>query len=283
MSENSGVGITGAPARRLAPVPRGRTVRTALILAVLLGAGIASAKPVRKPVSHQHAGATYEGVLVWDDAVKVPRPGLLLVPNWLGINEANLKQAELVAGTTYVVFVADLYGSTSRPKNQAEAGKASSALKADRKTLTARTAAALTAMRSSGKAAGMDPKRIGAIGFCFGGTAALELAKSGAPIAGAVSFHGGLDAVTPTPKKLSARILALHGADDPAVPAADLQAFIADLKQSKADWTLVEFGNTVHSFTDVDADNLPVSKYNPQVARRAYEMMNNFFAETFKG
>src|SRR5690606_8883787 len=133
----------------------------------------------------------------------------------------------------------------------------------DRKTLTARTAAALAAMKSSGKAVGMDVKKVGAIGFCFGGTAALDLAKSGAQLSGAVSFHGGLDAVVSTPKHLSTRLLALHGADDPAVPAADLQAFIADLKQSDVDWALVEFGNTVHSFTDVDADNLPVSKYNP--------------------
>lgn len=258
-------------------------MRTALALATLLFASTAVAKPMRKPVTYQHEGTTYEGVLVWDSAAKGARPGLLLVPNWLGINEANLKQAELVAGKKYVIFVADLYGKASRPKSQVEAASASGAVKADRKQMAARTAAALDAMKRSGKAAGLDVKRIGAIGFCFGGTAVLELAKSGAPVRGVVSFHGGLDAVTSTPKALSTRILALHGADDPAVPEKDLQAFVADLKRSDVDWALVQFGNAVHSFTDVDADNLPVSKYNPQVARRAYEMMHDFFAETFKG
>lgn len=257
-------------------------MRTAMLTAALLCTTAVAAKPVRKPVSYKHEGATYEGVLVWDDAVKAPRPGLLLIPNWLGINEANLKQAELVADSRYIVFVADMYGA-ERPKNQAEAKKASGALKADRTKMAARAASALTAMKAAGKQVGLDAGKVGAIGFCFGGTAALELAKRGAPIGGAVSFHGGLDAVTPTPKKLPVRMLALHGADDPAVPAADLQAFIADLKQSKADWTLVEFGNAVHSFTDVDADNLPVSKYNPQVAKRAYGMMHDFFTETFGG
>lgn len=258
-------------------------MRSALVLAALLSASAAAAKPMRKPVSYQHEGVTYEGVLVWDDAAKGPRPGLLLVPNWLGINEANLKQAELVAGRKYVIFVADMYGKDARPKNQKEAAQASGAVKADRKLMAARTSAALEAMKRSGKAVGMDLKKVGAIGFCFGGTAVLELVKSGAPVRGVVSFHGGLDAVTPTPQTLSARILALHGAADPAVPEKDLQAFVADLKRSKADWALVQFGNAVHSFTDVDADNLPVSKYNPKVARRAYEMMNDFFSETFDG
>ncbi|HLT30786.1 MAG TPA: dienelactone hydrolase family protein [Myxococcaceae bacterium] len=258
-------------------------MRTAFFLATLLTASVATAKPMRKPVSYQHEGVTYEGVLVWDDAAKGPRPGLLLIPNWLGINEANLKQAELVAGRKYVIFVADMYGKNARPKNQKEAAQASGAVKGDRRLMAARASAALDAMKRAGKTAGMELKKIGAIGFCFGGTVVLELAKRGGQVSGVVSFHGGLDAVTPTPQGLSARILALHGADDPAVPEKDLQAFIADLKQSRADWALVQFGNAVHSFTDVDADNLPVSKYNPKVARRAYEMMHDFFDETFAG
>ena len=154
---------------------------------------------------------------------------------------------------------------------------------ADRKVIAARAATALTTMKTAGKPVGLDAGKVGAIGFCFGGTTALELAKSGAPIGGAVSFHGSLDAATPTPKSLPVRMLVLHGAEDPVVPAEDMLAFTTDLKQSKVDWTLVEFGNTVHSFTDPDADHLPIIKYNPQVAKRAYGMMHEFFAETFGG
>src|SRR5690606_11973629 len=190
---------------------------------------------------------------------------------------------ELVAGGKYVIFVADMYGRNAGAKNQKEAAQAAGAVKGDRRTMGARASAALHARKRSGRSAGMGVKNTSAIGGSVGGTAVLELAKRGGQVSGVVSFHGGLDAVTPTPQGLSARILALHGADDPAVPEKDLQAFIADLKQSRADWALVQFGNAVHSFTDVDADNQPVSKYNPKVARRAYEMMHDFFDETFAG
>ncbi len=247
----------------------------ALAALVVLGAA------VQKPVAYEIGKDKFEGVLVYDDAVKTPRPGLVLVPNWLGINPANLKQAELVAGTKYVVFVADMYGKAARPKNQEEAGKAAGAVKGDRALMRARVNKALAVMLQQGKTAALTDK-VGAIGFCFGGTSVLELARSGAKVAGVVSMHGGLSSPTPDDAKaITAKVLALHGADDPGVPPTEVAGFEEEMRKAGVDWQLVAFGGTVHSFTDPDAKTPGRSEYNPKSAKRAYEMMNDFFTEAF--
>jgi dienelactone hydrolase len=244
----------------------------------------AVAKPVQKPVKYELGGTKFEGVLVYDDAVKAPRSGLVLVPNWMGINAANLKQAAEIAGKDYVIFVADMYGESVRPKSPDEAGKAAGAVKGDRKLMRARVNKALELLRTEGKAVGLDPKRLGAIGFCFGGTSVLELARSGADVAGVVSFHGGLDApLAAEGKGITAKVLALHGADDPYVPAKEVVGFEEEMRKAKVDWQLVAYGNAVHSFTDVDANVPGQAQYNPKVAKRAYKAMNDFFAEAFGG
>lgn len=256
------------------------------VLGLLVGllALTAAAKPVQKPVKYELSGTKLEGVLVYDDSVKTPRPGLVLVPNWLGINAPNLKQAAEIAGKNYIIFVADMYGETLRPKNTDEAGKAAGAVKGDRHLMRARVNKALELLRSEGKAVGLDAKKLGAIGFCFGGTSVLELARSGADVAGVVSFHGGLDApLAAEGKGLTAKVLALHGADDPYVPAAEVTGFQEEMRKAKADWQLVSYGNAVHSFTDVDANVAGQAQYNPKVAKRAYQAMNDFFAEAFGG
>ncbi len=157
-----------------------------LAVVSLLFAMPAVATMQKKPVSWTLGEASYEGVLVWDDASKTPRPGLVMVPNWLGVTEAAVKQAIEVAGSKYVVLVADVYGVASRPKDRDEAGKRSGALKADRPELRARMAKALEVLLAQTKVAPLDGKKVGAIGFCFGGTAVLELARSGAAVAGGV-------------------------------------------------------------------------------------------------
>jgi dienelactone hydrolase len=224
-------------------------------------------------------GTEYASVLIHDDAKPAAR-AILLVPNWMGINEANLKQARLIAGMGYSVYVVDMYGASVRPKNADEAGKAAGGVKGDLPAMHARIGMALEMLTGQDKVT-IDPKRIGAIGFCFGGTVALELARSGAPIAGAVSFHGNLGTTQPaTADTLKSKVLVLHGADDPWVPAAEVDAFQAEMRAARADWQLVSFGNAVHSFTDVDANMPGQAQYNASVARRAYAMMNDFFAET---
>ena len=254
-----------------------------LVMVLVLASTVAMAKPVRKPVTYEVDGTSFEGVLVYDDAVKGMRPGLLVVPNWMGINEDNLAQAQEVAGKDYVLFVADLYGKDVRPKDRTESAKVSGVVKGDRKLTRARMKASLDAFRSQFKQARVDEKRIGAIGFCFGGTAVIELAKTGVKLGGVVSFHGGLDAKAPWDGQPQTPILALHGAEDPAVAEADLDAFVADLREKKADWTLVSFGGAVHSFTDKNANVPGRNMYDAKVARRAFAMMRDFFAQSFDG
>lgn len=255
-------------------------MKTVLTLAVLLSAP-AMAALIQKKVGYELDKVKFEGVLISEDGGK-PKPGIVLVPNWLGINEANLKQAELVASRGYTVFVADMYGITGRPKNQDEAGKAAGAVKGNRALMRARMKKALEVFLAQ-KSAQLDDKKVGAIGFCFGGTAALELARSGAKIQGVVSFHGGLGSPTPDDaKNITAKILALHGADDPFVPAEEVAGFEAEMRNAKIDWQLVAYGNAVHSFTDVDANMEGKAKYNAAVATRAYLAMDSFFAEAFR-
>lgn len=255
-----------------------------LLVAALAVSSPALAAMVQKPVTYTLGKTTFEGVLVYDDATKAPRPGLVVIPNWLGVTPANVKQAEGLAGSKYVVLVADLYGKDGRPKDQTEAGKAAGALKGDRKLMRERTLKALEVLKAQADKAPVDVKKLGAFGFCFGGTAAIELARAGADVAGVVSVHGGLDSPTPADgKSIKAKVLALHGADDPFVPEKDVQAFEAELRAANVDWEVVRYGGAVHSFTDVDANMPGKAQYNAKATARAYARLHGFFAELFGG
>lgn len=253
-------------------------MRLLLPALILFVATTAVAKPTSKKIAYDLDGTKFESVVIYDAGGK-PKPALLLVPNWLGINAATLRQAELVASRGYTVFVADVYGAANRPTGPAAAGKLAGGLKGDRATLRKRVVKALDVFRAQ-KGLPADFKKVGAIGFCFGGTTVLELARSGAQVAGIVSFHGGLS--TPTPgdaKNIKAHVLALHGADDPSVPPTEVAAFEAEMRAAKVDWQLVAFGNT---FTDPDANTAGTAAYNPIAAARSYALMDAFFAEVFR-
>ena len=182
----------------------------------------------------------------------------------------------------YVALAVDIYGKGIRPASPQEAGPLAGKYKSDRPLLRARAMAGLEQLK---KMPQVDPKRIAAIGYCFGGTTVLELARSGAGIAGVVSFHGALD--TPTPEEarnIRCKVLALHGADDPFVPAAQVAGFEKEMREAKADWQLVSYGGAVHSFTIASEDGSfsPGSKYNAVADRRSWEAMKQFFAEIFR-
>ncbi|WP_026143710.1 dienelactone hydrolase family protein, partial [Xanthomonas sp. SHU 308] len=150
-----------------------------------------------KPVEWQVGKDTFSGVLVYDDADHDTRPGLVMVPNWRGVNDSAVEKAKRLAGDDYVVLVADVYGKGKRPANDTEAGQFAGALKKDPATLRARALAAVAALKAQAGKAPLDPARIGAVGFCFGGTTVLELVRAGAPLAGVVSLHGGLATAAP--------------------------------------------------------------------------------------
>lgn len=245
-------------------------------------AGLAEAAVVAKAVPYEIDGEAFEGVLLYDDSVTTPRPGLLAIPNWMGVNDDTVAKAARAAGSRYVVFLADMYGKAVRPSNADEARAAATSVRADRALMRRRAQAAVEVLRAQGDEVALDTRKLGAIGFCFGGGAVLELARSGAPLQGFVSFHGNLD--TPNPadaKNIQAPVLVLHGADDPAVPQAQVDGFVAEMKAAGVDWQLVSYGGAVHSFTDPKANVPGRNQYHPVVAARAFKAMNDLFDEVF--
>ncbi|PTQ69616.1 dienelactone hydrolase family protein [Pseudomonas sp. GV071] len=231
------------------------------------------------PVAYDVDGQAYEGQLVFDASVTSARPGLLLAPNWMGVTDGAIDLAKKAAGKDYVVLVADIYGAQVRPNGHEQAAAAMMPLKNDRALLRKRMQASLEVLQSQ-KHAAVASDKLAVFGFCFGGCCALELARDGAPVKAAVSFHGTLD--TPNnadANNIKGKVLVLHGAADPLVPKEQLPAFEAEMDAAGVDWQLVSYGGAVHSFTDPKADNMPMMKYNPVVAERAFNTMAHLLKE----
>ncbi len=249
-----------------------------VLLAVLPLA--ASATMVQRPLSWSQDGQTFRSVLVYDDAVTTPRPGLVMVPNWYGVNPAAVKKAEMLAGRDYVILLTDLYGEHIRPTDASQAQAAVKPLYADRAVLRSRMNTALAQLRAQAGKAPLDTTRLAAIGFCFGGSAVLELARSGADLAAVVSFHGGLDTDDPAlAKHIKAAVLAMNGADDQGtMPAAG--KFMDEMRASPADWQFVVLGHAVHCFTEVD-EHSPGCRYDEHAAKRSYRLMHDFLGDAF--
>jgi len=257
-----------------------RKWQVALLVACVSAAMPALAKLQQRPVEWQLDGTRYSGVLVFDDEGDGRRPGVVMVPNWRGVNASAIEKAGRIAGDDYVVLVADLYGSAVRPKDDAEASAASRPLRENRAVLRARARAALDALKAQAGKAPLDASRIAAVGFCFGGSTVLEMARAGMPLAGVVSLHGGLS--TPSPAAAgSAKVpmLVLNGAADRGVTAEDIAAFGKEMDGAGADWQFVNFSGAVHCFAESDANSPPGCLYDPRAARRAWKMMDDFLEE----
>ncbi len=249
--------------------------------AVLLTATV-QAEVVAERFEYAIGDTRFEGHAVYDKAIESRRPGLLMVPNWMGVNDSQIAKAKAIAGQDYVVFVADVYGLDVRPTNPDEASKAAQAMYADRGVLRARVNEALTQFRGKADALPLLPGQVGAIGFCFGGTTVLDLARSGADVAGVVSFHGDLGTDDPDlARQIKASVLVLNGAADTYVSTDSIRAFEAEMSAVDADWQLVQFGGAVHCFAESDANSPPGCVYDERAARRAFGMMNAFFDERF--
>lgn len=260
---------------------KGFTMLLALILAIPVWAPRVRAGLVTRVVEYREGDTVLKGYLAFDDALRGVRPGILVIPEWWGLNDYARKRAEQLAGLGYAAFAADMYGNGLTTKDPKEAGALAGALKADRARMRARAAAALDVLRRSEM---VDPTQVAAIGYCFGGTTVLELAREGADLSGVVSFHGGLETPNPAgPGAIKARLLVLHGADDPFVKPADVAAFEQEMRTSGADWQMVLYGGAVHSFSNPASGSDPSKgvAYNEKADRRSWEAMKSFFQEIF--
>lgn len=233
-------------------------------------------------VEYKQGDAVLEGFLAYDDAVQGKRPGMIVVHDWMGISDFTVERAKRLAELGYVAFTADIYGKGVRPSSTEEASAQATKYKKDIDLMRARVLAALDILKNH---ASVDAQKLGAMGFCFGGTVSLELARSGVDVDGVVSFHGGLS--TPRPedaKQIKSKVLVLHGADDPYVPAQEVSAFQSEMTSAAVDWQMVYYSGAVHSFTNPAAgtDNSKGAAYNAHADQRSWEAMKSFLQEIFQ-
>ncbi|GMV80633.1 MAG: dienelactone hydrolase [Planctomycetota bacterium] len=252
------------------------------ILLTCAAACAVRAEVVTQPVEYKDGDALLEGAWVFDASAAEKRPGVLLVPDWMGPSPYYAEKAAELVKLGYVALMVDMYGKEVRPKSPQEAGEQAGKWKNDRPGMRRRMNLALELLKAHAK---VDAQRTAAIGYCFGGTCVLELARSGADVTGIASFHGGLG--TPAPedaKQIKARVLVLHGADDPHVPESEVLAFQKEMRDAKVDWQMVSYGGAVHSFTKPAAGNDPSkgSAYEAKADHRSWAAMTSFFAEIFK-
>jgi dienelactone hydrolase len=261
---------------------------TILLIAALAALGVAAnATVVTEPVAYKSGDTALEGYLAYDDAIQGKRPGVLVIHEWWGLNDYSKERARQLAQMGYVAFAADMFGKGVVTTDPAEAGKLAGQfrenwLQGGRKLMRDRAQAGLDVLA---KHPLVDPTRLAAIGYCFGGTAALELAFSGANLAAVVPFHGGLTAPDPADlPNIKARFLILHGADDPTVKPEAITALQDGLRKAHVDWQMVYYGGAVHGFTNPAnaGSTSPAVMYDAKAARRSWEAMTAFFDEVLK-
>jgi dienelactone hydrolase len=261
-------------------------LRTSLagLVVVLVLAGPAAAAIKTQEIEYDHRGTKLLGYLAYDDSVQGRRPGVVVVHEWMGHNEYARRRAEQLAGLGYAAFALDMYGKGVRAKDPQEASQMAGRFKSDRKLMRDRALAGLDVLK---KQQNVDPNRLAAMGYCFGGQVSLELARAGEPLAGVVSFHGALD--TPTPqdaKNIKGKVLALHGAADPFVPPDHVHAFIKEMEDAKVDYQFVAYGpGVVHGFTNPGNKGSSMNgvAYDENADRRSWRAMQVFFEEIFGG
>ena len=250
-----------------------------LIFATILFSNTINAQ--LKPVKYADGTQVLNGLSIKAAKKSSQNPGILLLPAWLGIDNASKEIAENLSKLGYTVFIADIYGEGNYPKNTTEAGKLAGFYKTNVADYHKRINLALQELVKSGA----NADNIVAIGYCFGGTGVLEAARAHLKVKGVVSFHGGLgkDAARAV-EPITAKVLVCHGADDPFESKEEITAFQQEMRDSKADWQMIYYANAVHSFTNPEAgnDNSKGAAYNAVAAKRSFQHLQLFLDEVLK-
>ena len=232
-------------------------------------------------VDYTDGNQKLEGFFAKAQKANPKKIGVIVLPAWMGVDAHSKESAEALAKLGYHAFVADIYGVGNNPKNTDEAGKNAGFYKNNPAEYQKRIQLAIDQLVKIGA----DKNQIAVIGYCFGGTGAIEAARGNLNVKGVVSFHGGLGKATNSPTiEIKAKVLVLHGADDPYVPTKEVEAFQNEMRTSKADWQMIYYANSVHAFTHKDAgsDNSKGAAYNELADKRSWEAMKTFFSEIFK-
>ncbi len=233
-----------------------------------------------KTLEYRDGAVTLKGYLA-DGERPGARPGVVLFPEANGVGDHVIERARRLAALGYVALAADPYGDGKQARDLPHAIELMTAVRSDVSVWRARAQAALDALSAQ---PGVDRTRLAAIGYCFGGSTALELGRSGAPLRAIVSFHGGLEAPKPEDAgHIRAKVLVCHGASDPLIPPEQVAAFEALMRNTTVDWQVSSYGGAVHSFTNPDADKLgnPAFAYSATADRRSWAAMLSLFEEAF--
>lgn len=257
---------------------------TIAMCSLLLLMGQAQSEVVSKDVEYSADGVTFNGYLAWDDAMKGKRPGVLVVHEWWGHNEYARKRARMLASIGYVALALDMYGSGKQAHHPEDASKFSRAVMQNLDQAENRFMQAYRLLQTQPQ---VDPERIAAIGYCFGGGVVLAMARRGVDLDGVASFHGSVGAGAPAqPGKVKAQVLVLNGAADPFVKPEQLEAFEKDMKQAGVKYEIVNYPGAKHAFTNPDADklgkefNIPLA-YDADADKKSWQKMQEFFKQIF--
>lgn len=256
-----------------------------LLVAVFTSHAAAKPRIEGKPVEYTAGGVTLKGYIAYDENVKGKRPGVLVVHEWWGQNEFVRNKARKLAELGYTALALDMYGEGRLASHPDDAGKFSSELMKNFPVAKERFMAALDFLK---KQPTVDPDRIGAIGFCFGGGVVLNMARQGVDLTGVASFHGSLAVVKPdTPTQIKAAVRVYNGADDKFIPAEAIAMLKQEMADQKVNFKFVNYPGAVHAFTNPEATeigkkfSLPLA-YNADADKKSWADMQKFFKEVFK-
>jgi dienelactone hydrolase len=233
-----------------------------------------------RSIDYSQDGQTFEGYLAWDDKNSAPRPGVVISHAWGGAGAFEQERARDLAGVGYVGFCLDLYGKGIRGSSPDQNAKLMQPFLGDRALLQKRMQLAVEVIRGQDE---VDASKVAAMGYCFGGLCVLDLARTGMDVRGVASFHGLFVPPGNTAgNKISAKVLALHGWDDPLAPPDQALALAKELTEAGADWQLHAFGHTLHAFTNPEAkDPANGFSYSDSATRRSWKLLVDFLAEIF--